>query len=177
MNSLFKVPEWYDPDKNMTRALDWVQYDVFEAWDPITGEVIPCVVGFVGISLRAVETRWGRRVCFNYTGSDADNHLVIDPNSKYHYYKISRYARIGRTVQKFDKVECEYNFFTWVVYDIYDDKVKVTNGVESRTFDIGKVTIIESLTPPKTIKEQIKCILNKIARTKTIKVISGLYAG
>lgn len=44
MNSPFKVPEWYDPDKNMTRTLDWDQYDVFEAWDLITGEVIPCVL-------------------------------------------------------------------------------------------------------------------------------------
>lgn len=177
MNSQFKVPEWYDPDKNMTRTLSWNQYDVFEAWDLITVEVIPCVVGFVGIKLRAVETRWGRRVCFNYTGSDADNHLVIDPNSKYHYYKISRYERIGRTVQMFDKVEYEYNFFTWVVYDIFDDKVKVTNGVESRIFDKDKITIIESLTPPKTIKEQIKCILNKIAHTKIMRAITGLFAG
>ena len=177
MNSPFKVPEWCDPDKNMTRTLNWDQYDVFDAWDLITGEVIPCVVGFVGISLRAVETRWGKRVCFNYTGSDADNHLVIDPNSKYHYYKISRYARIGRTVQKYDKVEYECNLFTWVVYDIYDDKVKVTNGVESRVFDMDKVNIIESLTPPKTIKEQITCILNKIAHTKIMKVITGLFVG
>ena len=23
MNLPFKVPEWYDPDKNMTRSLDW----------------------------------------------------------------------------------------------------------------------------------------------------------
>ena len=176
-HNLFKVPEWYDPDKNMTRVLDWSQYDVFEAWDLITGEVIPCVVGFVGISLRAVETRWGKRVCFNYTGSDSDNHLVIDPNSKYKYFPISRYARIGRTVQKFDKVEYEYNLFTWVVYDIFDDRVKATNGIEYRIFDKDKITIIESLTPPKTIKEQIKCILNKIARTKIIKVITGLFVG
>ena len=41
MNLPFKVPGWYDPDKNMTRSLDWGQYDVFEAWDLITGEVIP----------------------------------------------------------------------------------------------------------------------------------------
>lgn len=177
MNSPFKVPEWYDPDKNLVRTLTWDQYDVFEAWDLVTGEVIPCVVGFVGISLRAVETRWGRKVCFNYTGSDADNHLVIDPNSKYHYYKISRYARIGRPVQKFDKVEYAHNRFTWVVYDIFDDKVKATNGIEYRIFDKDKITIIESLTPPKTIKEQIKWVLNKIAHTKITKVITGLFAG
>ena len=177
MNSLFKVPEWYDPDKNMVRTLNWDQYDVFEAWDLVTGEVIPCVVGFVGISLRAVETRWGKRVCFSCAGSDADNHLVIDPNSKYKYFKISRYARIGRTVQKFDKVEYAHNLFTWVVFDIFDDKVKVTNGVEYRIFDKGDITIIESLTPPKTIKEQIKWVLNKIAHTKITKVITGLFAG
>ena len=177
MNSLFKVPEWYDPDKNMVRTLTWDQYDVFNAWSLITGEVIPCVVGFVGISLRAVETKWGKRVCFNYTGSDADNHLVIDPNSKYEYFPISRLARIGRPVQKFDKVEYEYNSFTWVVYDIFEDRVKATNGLEYRIFDKDKITIIESLTPPKTIKEQIKCILNKIARTKITKAITGLFVG
>lgn len=177
MNSPFKVPEWYDPEDNIVRDLNWENGDVFEAWDLITGEVIPCVVGFVGISLRAVETRWGGKVCFNYTGSDADNHLVIDPNSKYKYFKISRYARIGRAVQKYDKVEYAYNSFTWVVYDIFDDKVKATNGLEYRIFDIDKITIIESLTPPKTIKEQIKCILNKIAHTKIMKAITGLFVG
>lgn len=31
MNSPFKVPEWYDPEDNIVRDLNWENGDVFEA--------------------------------------------------------------------------------------------------------------------------------------------------
>jgi hypothetical protein len=177
MNLQFKVPEWYDPEGNVIERLYATEGDVYEAWDVFRGEKIPCIIGYKFVGMGAVDAKWCRKVRFGKDGLDEDNHLLIDPDSKYQYHKISRIARIGRTVQKFDKVEYEYNLFTWVVYDIFDDKVKATNGIEYRIFDKDKITIIESLTPPKTIKEQIKCILNKIAHTKIMRAITGLFVG
>ena len=58
MNLLFKVPEWYDPDKNIIIDLDWDSSDVFEAQDTVRGDKVPCVVGINGVRIHAIETRW-----------------------------------------------------------------------------------------------------------------------
>lgn len=54
--SKFEVPEWYDSNKNLIIDLDWNTSDVFEAWNVITGERIPCVVGSNSLRLHATET-------------------------------------------------------------------------------------------------------------------------
>lgn len=177
--SKFEVPEWYDPNKNLIIDLDWNTSDVFEAWNVITSERIPCVVGSNSLRLHATETKWGDKVIFGKDGLDEENHLLLDPTSKYHYYKISRIARFGRSLQLYDKVDWEYSSFIWIIIKEDEDHrmVKVTNGFDYRWFDKDELTLIESLSPPKTIKEQISCALNKIARTKIITAISGLFAG
>ena len=176
MSLQFEVPEWYDPNKNLIIDLDWNTSDVFEAWNVITGERIPCVVGSNSLRLHATETKWGDKVIFGKDGLDEENHLLLDPTSKYHYHKIPRFARIGRSLQMYDKVKWEYSSYIWIIIKEDEDSrtVKVTNGFDYRWFDKDKLTLIESLTPPKTIKEQISCVLNKIARTKIITAISGL---
>ena len=182
MNLQFKVPEWYDPDGNVIERLYATEGDVYEAWDVFRGEKIPCIIGYKFVGMGAVDAKWCRKVRFGKDGLDEDNHLLIDPDSKYQYHKISRIARFvefGRSLSKFDKVNCEFNYHTWVIVD-YDedrDRYKCVNGTEYRWFERGDITLIESLTPPKTIKEQIKCILNKIAHTKIMRAITGLFVG
>lgn len=179
MNSQFKVPEWYDPENNIIGRLDAQEGDVFKAWNIFTGERIPVVTSYKLFGMGAVETKWCHKVRFGKDGLDEENHLLLDPDSKYRYYKISRFARLGRPLQKFDKVTYDYNYYTWVIVDFDEDRnqYKCVNGVEYRWFKKKELTIIESLTPPKTIKEQITCILNKIARTKIMKAITGLFVG
>lgn len=179
MNSPFKVPEWYDPDKNIIIDLDWDSSDVFEARDTVRGDKVPCVVGINGVRIHAIETRWGKKAYFGKDGLDEDNNLILDPASKYKYYKIPRLARFGRSISLYDKVLCDYNSYKWVVFDVDESagRYKCTNGFEYRWFERGDINLIESLTPPKTIKEQIKCVLNKIARTKIIRAITGLFVG
>lgn len=179
MNLPFKVPEWYDPDKNIIIDLDWDSSDVFEAWNVFYGERVPCVVGINGFNIHTVETRWGKKARFRKDGLDEDNNLLLDPASKYKYYKIPRFARFGRSISLYDKVLCYYNSYKWVVFDIDESagRYKCTNGFECRWYSKKDLMLIKSLTPPKTIKEQIRCILNKIARTKITKAITGLFVG
>ena len=177
----FKNPDWYDPEKNFIVDLDWRSSDVFEAWDTITGERVPCVVGSNFIRLYATDARWGNKVVFENDGLCEEHHLLIDPDSLYQYYPISRYARFieRRKVQLYDKVEVDYSIHKWIVYKIDErsQKVSVTNGDSRRAFEISEIEIVESLTKPKTFKEQIKCVLSRIAHTKIIKAITGMFAG
>lgn len=175
----FKVPEWHDPEGNVIERLYATEGDVYEAWDVFRGERVPCVVGINGFNIHAVETRWGKKAYFGKDGLDEDNNLLLDPASKYKYYKIPRFARFGRSISLYDKVLCDYNSYKWVVFDIDESagRYKCTNGFEYRWYSKKDLTLIESLTPLKTIKEQIRCILNKIARTKIIRAITGLFVG
>ena len=179
MNSPFKVPEWYDPEDNIVRDLYWENGDVFEAWDTITGDKVLCVVGTVSFRIHAVESKHCSRCYFERDGLSEESQLLIDPKSRYEYYEISGFARHNREIQPFDRISVNYRFNKWVVLEINkrDKTVKATNGFECRWFNFDCITIEESITPPKTIKEQIKCILNKIAHTKIIKAITGLFVG
>lgn len=175
----FKVPDWYDPDKNIVRDLDWESGDVFEAWNTITGDKVRCVVGTVSFRVHAVESKHCGRCYFERDGLSGESQLLIDPKSRYEYHEISGFARRNREIQLFDKISVNHRFLRWVVLEIdkRDKTVKATNGFECRWFSFDCITIEESLTLPKTIKEQIKCDLNKIAHTKIMKAITGLFVG
>lgn len=82
--------------KNLIIDLDWDSSDVFEAQDTVRGDKVPCVVGINGVRIHAIETRWGKKAYFGKDGLDEDNNLILDPASKYKYYKIPRFARFGR---------------------------------------------------------------------------------
>lgn len=180
MNLPFKVPEWYDPNSNIVRDLNWEAGDVFEAWDTITGAKVRCVVGTLSFRIHAVESKHCSRCYFERDGLSEESQLLIDPKSRYEeYHEISGFARYNGEIQPFDKIGVNYRFNKWVVLEVdkRDKTVKATNGFGCRWFSFDCITIEESLTPPKTIKEQIKCILNKIAHTKIIKAITGLFVG
>ena len=59
------------------------------------------VVGSNSLRLHATETKWGDKVIFGKDGLDEENHLLLDPTSKYHYHKIPHLARIGISLQMY----------------------------------------------------------------------------